>query len=73
MKNYATEARSRWSNTDAYREHEQKTKNYTKKNALLDIRCFWQKVRCVNRCATYSGLSSITTKSSSFTGIVAIL
>ena len=29
-KNYKTEARSRWSNTDAYREHEQKTKNYTK-------------------------------------------
>ena len=30
MKNYETEARSRWDNTDAYREHEQKTKNYTK-------------------------------------------
>ena len=30
MKNYETETRSRWSNTDAYREHEQKTKNYTK-------------------------------------------
>ena len=30
MKNYETDARSRWSNTDAYREHEQKTKNYTK-------------------------------------------
>ena len=29
-KNYETEARSRWGNTDAYREHEQKTKNYTK-------------------------------------------
>ena len=28
--NYSTEARSRWGNTDAYREHEQKTKNYTK-------------------------------------------
>ena len=27
---YETEVRSRWSNTDAYREHEQKTKNYTK-------------------------------------------
>ena len=25
-----TEARSRWGNTDAYREHERKTKNYTK-------------------------------------------
>ena len=30
MKNYETEARFRWGNTDAYREHEQKTKNYTK-------------------------------------------
>ena len=30
MKNYETKARSRWGNTDAYREHEQKTKNYTK-------------------------------------------
>ena len=30
MKNYETEARSRWGNTYAYREHEQKTKNYTK-------------------------------------------
>jgi len=30
MKNYETEARSRWGNTDAYREHEQKTRNYTK-------------------------------------------
>ena len=30
MKNYENEARSRWGNTDAYREHEQKTKNYTK-------------------------------------------
>ena len=30
MKNYETEVRERWGNTDAYREHEQKTKNYTK-------------------------------------------
>lgn len=29
-KNYEVEARSRWGTTDAYREHEQKTKNYTK-------------------------------------------
>ena len=27
---YSTEARFRWGNTDAYSEHEQKTKNYTK-------------------------------------------
>ena len=30
MNNYETEARSRWGDNDAYREHEQKTKNYTK-------------------------------------------
>ena len=30
MSNYETEARSRWGNTDAYREHEQKTRNNTK-------------------------------------------
>ena len=30
MSNYETEARFRWGNTDAFREHEQKTKNYTK-------------------------------------------
>ena len=27
---YSTEARERWGATDAYRDHEQKTKNYTK-------------------------------------------
>ena len=30
MKSYQTEARSRWGDTAAYREHERKTKNYTK-------------------------------------------
>ena len=30
MRNYETEARERWGNTDAYREHEEKTKRYTK-------------------------------------------
>lgn len=30
MSNYETEARYRWGDTDAYREHEQKTKHYTK-------------------------------------------
>ena len=28
--NYENEARERWGDTSAYREHEQKTKNYTK-------------------------------------------
>ena len=30
MKNYETEARERYGDTDAYREHTEKTKNYTK-------------------------------------------
>ena len=30
INDYKIEARSRWGNTDACREHEQKTKNYTK-------------------------------------------
>lgn len=30
MNNYEIEARSRWGDNDAYREHEKKTKNYTK-------------------------------------------
>ena len=30
MKSYETEARERWGNTDAYCEHEKKTKNYSK-------------------------------------------
>ena len=30
MNDYKIESRSRWGTTDAYREHEQKTKNYPK-------------------------------------------
>ena len=30
MKNYEIEARERYGNTAVYKEHEQKTKNYTK-------------------------------------------
>ena len=30
INDYESEVRSRWDTTDAYREHEQKTKNYTK-------------------------------------------
>ena len=41
--NYEVEARERWRNTSVYREHEQKTKNYTKEkwveanNGLMTI------------------------------------
>ncbi len=34
MNSYETETRERWGNTAAYREHEQKTKNYTKEKWL---------------------------------------
>lgn len=43
MKNYETEARERYGKTDAYHEHEHKTKNYTKEkwaevnNSLMSI------------------------------------
>ena len=43
MNRYEKEASSRWGNTSAYREHEQKTKNYTKEKwaeanvGLMDI------------------------------------
>ena len=43
MKNYENEARERYGDTAAYREHEQKTKNYTKEKwaeaneGLMDI------------------------------------
>jgi len=53
MTNYETEARSRWGNTDAYREHEQKTKNYAKEKwaeaneGLLAI--FAEFAACKNR------------------------
>ena len=30
INDYESEARARWGNTDAYREHEKKTKNYAK-------------------------------------------
>ena len=30
INDYESETRARWGNTDAYREHEQKTRNYTK-------------------------------------------
>ena len=37
-KNYETEARSRWGNTDAYKQHQEKTKDYSKEkwNALTE-------------------------------------
>ena len=43
MTNHKNEACERWGNTEAYREHEQKTKNYTKEkwaeanNGLMSI------------------------------------
>ena len=56
MKNYDSETRSRWSNTDAYREHAQKTKNYTKEkwaevnDGLMEI--FAEFAECKNSGAS---------------------
>ena len=58
MKNYETEARFRWGDTDAYCEHEQKTKNYTKEkwaeanDALMSI--FAEFAACKNSGASAS-------------------
>ena len=52
-KNYESEACERWGTTDAYREHEQKTKNYTKEkwaeanDGLMAI--FAEFAECKNR------------------------
>ena len=55
MKSYETETHERWGNTDAYREHEQKTKNYTKEkwaeanDGLMTI--FAEFAACKGSCA----------------------
>ena len=56
MKNYENEARERYGTTDAYREHEEKTKNYTKEkwaeanNGLMAI--FGEFAACKNSGAS---------------------
>ena len=56
INDYESEARSRWSTTDAYREHEQKTKNYTKEkwaeanDGLMAI--FAEFAACKANCAS---------------------
>ena len=58
MKSYETEAREHYGNTVAYREHEQKTKNYTKEkwaeanDALMSI--FAEFAACKNSGASAS-------------------
>jgi len=55
MKNYETEARERYGNTAVYKEHEQKTKNYTKEkwaeanDGLMAI--FAEFAACKQNCA----------------------
>ena len=43
MKDYKTEARERWGDTLAYREHEKKTKNYTKEKQKMinNLKSIW--------------------------------
>ena len=53
MTSRENEARERWGNTDAYREHEKKTKNYTKEKwaeineGLMSI--FFEFAECKNK------------------------
>lgn len=55
-RSYFTEIREHWGNTDAYREHEQKTKNYTKEkwaeanDGLMAI--FAEFAECKNSCVS---------------------
>ena len=66
MKNYKNEARSRWGDTEAYREHEQKTKNYTKEkwaeanDGLIAILWRLSKITSRKKIATASCLSMPT-------------
>ena len=49
FENYKTEVKERWAKTDAYKEHEEKTKNYSKQkcndlagemnNIMLEFAC----------------------------------
>ena len=55
-RSYFTEIREHWGNTDDYREHEQKTKNYTKEkwaeanDGLMAI--FAEFAECKNSCVS---------------------
>ena len=62
MKNYETEVCSRWGATNAYREHEQKSKNYTKEkwaeanDGLMAI--FAEFAKCKNSGASADSLEA---------------
>lgn len=63
MSSYENEARERWGNTDAYREHEQKTKSYTKEkwdeanDGMMSI--FAEFAACKNSGATADSAEAI--------------
>jgi hypothetical protein len=64
MNNYENEARERWGNTDAYREHKKKTKNYTKEkwaevnDGLMAI--FAEFAACKDRGASTDSTEALT-------------
>ena len=68
MKNYETEARSRWGNTDAYRECEQKTKNYTKEkwteanDGMMDIFAEFAACKCGGASADSAEAQALVAK-----------
>ena len=68
MNNYETETRTRWGDTAAYREHEQKTKNYTKakwaeaNNGLMAIFAEFAACRASGAQATSEAAQSLVAK-----------
>ena len=68
MNNYETETRSCWGDTDAYREHEQKTKNYTKEkwaeasDGLMAIFAEFAACKVSGACADSAKVQALVTK-----------
>ena len=68
MNDYSAEARSRWGNTEAYREHEQKTKNYTKEkwteanDGLMAIFAEFAAVKTSGACADSAEAQALAAK-----------
>ena len=68
MKNYESEVRERWGNTDAYREHEQKTRNYTKEkwaeanDGMMEIFAEFDACKASGACADSAEAQELVAK-----------
>ncbi len=68
MKNFENEAHERWGNTDAYREHTEKTKNYTKEkwaeanNGLMAIFSEFAVCKANGACADSAEAQALVAK-----------